>query len=304
MAAGRKEGVSLGTNVTSSCWVFLGDSLTEGVGASRVSYVTELALQLRRAGSGERAVHELRLRKVDPDGYNRFVRFNLAGHLNADPRPTRRALWIWNLACEGRTVDTDLEWLPMIQNLRPELVIVHRGSLESIVRPAMLRDDSWPAWVPESWRGYAALDPRCYFSTTWWRRAKQTAIDRLKQATRHHLLRQRRGNPLMDVGTLITHYRQLLESLRGMSAHILVLGLIPPDGARFPGSPEHFSLVNGLLRALATAEGAEFFDWGPLLAAKHEPETLFYRDGFHPNQAGARVLAGILHERVSLVPAR
>src|SRR2546429_9020656 len=109
-------------------WVFLGDSLTEGVGTSRVSYITELAAQLR-AYQDERSVHVLRLRKVDPEGFNRFVQFNLAGHLDADPRQTRDALWLWNLACEGRTVETDLDWLPMLENLRPELVVVHRGSL-------------------------------------------------------------------------------------------------------------------------------------------------------------------------------
>src|SRR2546425_6344492 len=106
-------------------WVFLGDSLTEGVGTSRVSYINELATQLR-ADEDERAVHVLRLRKVDTKGFNRFVQFNLAGHLNADGRKSRRALWLWNLACEGRTVDTDLEWFSVLENLRPELVVVHR----------------------------------------------------------------------------------------------------------------------------------------------------------------------------------
>jgi hypothetical protein len=199
---------------------------------------------------------------------------------------------------EGRTIETDQEWLPLIENLRPELVIIYRGSLESIVRPAMVGDGTWPWWVPRAWRQYAAMDPRCYFSTTWWRRAKQVAIDRLKQATRHHLMRQRGGNPLMDVETLINHYRHLLESLRGMSGHILVLGLIPPDGARFPGSREHFGLTNGSLRELAAQEKVPFFDWARLVAPRNQAGEFWYRDGFHPNHVGAKVLADALHAQL------
>ena len=121
-----------------------GDSLTEGIGSTRVSYVTELASQLRAADGGKRAVNELRLRKVDPSSFNRFIRFNLAGYLNTDALPSPRRLWLWNLACEGQTIETDAEWLPLLDTLRPDRVIVYRGSLESIVRPAMLRDGSWP----------------------------------------------------------------------------------------------------------------------------------------------------------------
>ena len=65
--------------------------------------------------------------------------------------------------------------------------------------------------------------------------------------------------------------------------------------SRFPGSPEYFKSVNTRLEEIATAEGAEFFDWGSLLPANG---NLFYRDSFHPNKAGARALAKILRERL------
>jgi len=283
-------------------WVFLGDSLSEGVGSSRVSYITELGSQLRGSGD-ERGVHVLRLRNVDPAGFNRFIQFNLAGHLNADLRQTHRALWLWNLACEGRTVEADLDWLPLLRNLRPEQVIVHRGSLESIVRPAMVLDGSWPAWVPRSWRGYAAMDPRCYFSTTWWRRTKQTAVNALKQKVRLNLLKRQSGVALMNMDSLIRHYRMLVVRLRELDTSVLLLGLLPIDGVRFPGSAENFERVNARLRELAAEEGAEFFDWGSQIPSGLGREALFYRDGFHPSLEGAQVLAGILRQHLSRVVA-
>jgi GDSL-like Lipase/Acylhydrolase family len=283
-------------------WVFLGDSLTEGIGSQRHSHVTELVSQLRDArsnGHGPTEVHLMRMRRVDPGGFDRFINFNMAGFLDPDTKPSSSALWIWNLACEGQTIDTDDFWLPFLRNLRPELIVLFRGSLESIIRPAMLIDNSWPWWVPNSWRGYAVMDPRCYFSSTWWRRAKQETIDRVKQTTRRKLLSERPGLPLMDPSVLIAHYENLLTQLRPLSSQILILGLLPPDSRRFPGSPENFAQVNRQLSALASRFEVEFLDWGQHLLSNRQHDEIFYLDGFHPNPNGNRILASILAEYLS-----
>ena len=269
-------------------WVFLGDSLTEGVGSKRISHVAELVKQLRSSG---RNVHEFRLRHVD-NGFNRQIDFNVAGLMNVDAGPSD--LWLWNLACEGQTIDSDFAWLPLIAALRPELVVMFRGSLESIIRPAMVVDGDWPWWVPHSWRGYAAMDPRCYFSTTWWRKAKQNSVDALKQRARLRLLRARPGKPLLELEQFAAYQTDLLRRLRALGTRVLVLGLLPVDQACFPGSSEHFKSVNARLKEIANAEGAEFLDW----ASSLNGGDLFYRDGFHPNVVGATTLAGLLRERI------
>jgi hypothetical protein len=214
--------------------------------------------------------------------------------MNVDADQTPSDLWLWNLACEGQTIDSDFGWLPLIASLRPELVVIFRGSLESIIRPAMVADGDWPSWVPHSWRGYAAMDPRCYFSTTWWRMAKQASIDALKQQARLKLLKARAGKPLIDVEQFASYQTELLKRLRGLDTRVLVLGLLPVDQTQFPGSPEQFKTVNARLKLIADAEGVEFFDW----ASSLKGDDLFYRDGFHPNAAGANALARILGERL------
>ena len=278
-------------------WVFLGDSLTEGVGSKRISHVAELVKQLRSSGCTN--VHEFRLRHIKIGKLNRDVEFNVAGFMNVDAQENSSDIWLWNLACEGQTIESDFDWLPLITALRPELVVIFRGSLESIIRPAMLREGAWPSWVPGSWRGYAAMDPRCYFSTTWWRKAKQTSVDALKQKVRLKLLKVQPGKPLMDLELLATHQTELLRRLRALGTRVLVLGLLSVDQARFPGSPEHFKSVNARLQEIARAEGAEFFDWASLLPTNGK---LFYRDSFHPNAAGAQALAQILHARFMASP--
>jgi len=278
-------------------WVFLGDSLTEGVGSKRISYVSELVTQIRSA-QHEINVHELRLRNVDPLEFNRDIEVNVAGKIDVDESTRSLDLWCWNLACEGQTIESDLAWLPLISTLRPELVVIFRGSLESIVRPAALHDRSWPWWVPSSWRGYAAMDPRCYFSTTWWRKAKQQSLDSIKQRTRLKLLSRGAGRPLLEAEPLAAHLATLLQRLREVKTRVLVLGLLPVDESRFPGSPAYFESVNATLKQIAATEGVDFFDWAVELKAKSAHDELFYRDGFHPNLAGARALAEILRSRL------
>jgi len=248
--------------------VFLGDSLTEGVGSKRISHVAELAKQLR--------AHEIRSRDRDA--------------LNGELKSSSTGLRLWNFACEGKTIESDFEWLPLIGTLQPELVVIFRGSLESIIRPAMVSDAAWPWWVPPSWRNYSAMDPRCYFSTTWWRKAKQTSVDAIKQIMRLKLLHARPGRPLIDLDTLASYQAKLIQQLRHIGTRVLVLGLLPVDEDRFPGSAEYFKSVNTRLQQIAEAEGAEFFDW----ASQLNGDALFYRDGFHPNKAGAVALAKIL----------
>jgi len=98
-------------------WIFLGDSITEGVGSLRVTFVSELVNRLR-ASSTARAVHDMRLREVDEESFNRYIRANLAGYLRQDKRTAAPALWVWNLGSEGRTIDADQKWLPFLENLR------------------------------------------------------------------------------------------------------------------------------------------------------------------------------------------
>jgi lysophospholipase L1-like esterase len=273
-------------------WVFLGDSLTEGVGSKRISHVTEFVKQMRVAAGAN--VHEFRLRHVEND-FNRQIDFNVAGLMNVDGDQNPSDLWLWNLACEGQTIDSDLGWLPLIAALRPELVVIFRGSLESIIRPAMFVDGDWPWWVPQSWRGYAAMDPRCYFSTTWWRKAKQSSVDALKQRARLKLLKLRPGKPLIDLEKFASYQTELLKRLQALGTRVIVLGLLPVDETRFPGSREHFRIVNARLKQIAEGEGVEFVDW----ASSLNGGDLFYRDGFHPNATGADALARILREQIS-----
>ncbi len=279
-------------------WIFLGDSLTEGIGSKRVSYVTGLSSIFQEntyKDFGEN-IHEIRLRKVDPRSFNKFLRVNIAGRWDPPGVSNEKpALWLWNLACEGTTIESDGQWMPLLSNLQPEIAFIFRGSLESIIRQAPLRHGIWPMWVPHSWRGYAGMDPRCYYSTTWWRRLKQSAFDAIRQRIRHALLKREPGHPLVDMDVFMNLYEKLIEGMLVISKRVILLGLLPISEEHFPGSGEQFRNINMRLRELAERCGVEFFDWGAVQLARPD---LFYKDGFHPNQAGSMILAELIYDYI------
>lgn len=279
----------------------MGDSLTEGIGTSRISYVAELLRLIRqKVEEGELPAtlraNLIRLRPVDPSSHSRFVVFNQAGFIDKDEKGNGSSLWLWNLACEGKTIDTDKQLVAFLETISPSVIVIFRGSLESIIRPATLHNNNWPMWIPSSWRGYAAMDPRCYFSTTWWRKLKQWGIDALKQKARMQLLAAPDAEPLINIDTLLGIYQDLLTDIKRFKARVIVVGMLPVSATNFPKSDNQFQLLNNSLRTLAKEEGVEFLDWGRALESRTDKDSLYYRDGFHPNAEGARFLAREMFE--------
>ena len=273
-------------------WVFLGDSITEGVGSSRFSYVSELASMINdRAGKNDAAV--FRLRWQSPDVLGRQVMFNCLANCSVSTGDAP-GLWIWNLASEGQVIDTDFAWLPLLANLRPEKIFIMRGALESIMRPECYVSQQHPFWIPREWRGYAALDPRCYFSDTWWRRAKQRLVDGIKQKLRHHLLRTRPVRSLMAPDVFQAKLDQFCAAASQCTSQLVLLGLVPVSDETFPGSRGRFEMIDQIISQVARKYHASFVDMKQAMSRQtmqDSSEKLFYLDGFHPTLTGARQMA-------------
>ena len=287
-------------------WFFFGDSLTEGVGSNRVSYVSELvkasrALEEKKPIGNRRAIHFLKMRSVDAVTFNPHIECNIAGNLSKDNSGADRALWIWNFACEGTTIKADQEWISWVENIKPEKIFVFRGSLESVIRPSGAVSGVWPWWVPKSWRGYASMDPRCYFSNTWWRKAKQVLVDSIKQKIRLYLLMTSEQASLLDLLSFEYELKSTISDFRKICENVYVLGMLPINGQTFPSSDRSFRDINICLSKISTCLNVNFLDWGIELNSRHDRFDLFYRDGFHPNKDGAKILADFLMRFLKMI---
>lgn len=278
-------------------WVFLGDSLTEGVGSSRTSYVQEFAA-LMRERSPDVKIKEIRLRFDSNVNTDEPKPFNLLGYQS--PGETGGIdIWIWNLASEGTTVEHDKRWLPLLQNLKPERVFLLRGALESIVRPISSISGDFPWWVPKGWRGYASMDPRCYFSTTWWRRWKQVTIDFLKQKIRHLLLQSGATGSLLTETVFERHLEDLCLKIKPLGSEIIGIGLPPVSNNTFPGSQSRFDQINSLILSAMNHYSGVFVDLSNAFGAEGADSDFYYRDGFHQTKKGAIQIARVLLDLAS-----
>jgi lysophospholipase L1-like esterase len=285
-------------------WIFLGDSLTEGVGRTRMSYVQALVQEVRKihgiSASNAWRVQYVRLKRADPSAVSGFVETNIIGNLDPCDGDAENSLCIWNLAAEATTIDTDNKWLFFIQAIKPSRIILFRGSLENVLRPGYVIGGQWPWWVLPAWRHYAAMDPRCYFSTTWWRKVKQVALDRVRQQVRLGLLRRTNACALQTVEEFTQNFSELLPKLVVTGSKITILGLLPISNRTFPGSQRQFTKANRRISDLAEQHGVEFLDWSNDLDIAESIEALYFRDGFHPNEKGAAVLGAYLASKFRL----
>lgn len=277
-------------------WFFFGDSLTEGVGSSRISYLSEFVELFRKSEEKKpietrRVVHLVKMRDVDPVTFNRYIKCNIAGNWSRGDFGQGGTVWIWNFACEGTTIKYDQQWLPWIQNIKPEKIFLFRGALENVIRPSAAVVGGWPWWVPASWHGYASMDPRCYFSDTWWRKTKQLFIDAIKQKIRLFFLSKGDNKSLLELPYFADEFRKNLSEFCYLCTDVYVFGMLPIADAKFPGSNARFDKVNSIIFKETNRHNATFLDWGVRLASRQDCFDLFYRDGFHPNKSGAKVLA-------------
>lgn len=281
-------------------WVFLGDSISEGVGARRTSYVSELVALLREDEG--RQIVEMRLRRLPQGSFSNFVDYNVAGAINdagLDAKVRQPLQWVWNLASEGTTTQDDSVWFPLIANLSPSRVFILRGPFESIVRPASVTSGKWPFWVPRPWRKPAGMDPRCYFSRAWWRATKQRVEDNLKQRARLRLL-EVAGVTLLSEDHFCEGLSETITFLQSTGASVFVLALPCVSAKTFPGSQDSFDKRNRLLRSLSEKYRANFIEWKtPFVEQIELDDTHFLRDGFHPSPRGAQVLALQLLQRMA-----
>jgi lysophospholipase L1-like esterase len=140
------------------------------------------------------------------------------------------------------------------------------------------------------------MDPRCYFSSTWWRKGKQALIDEAKQRARLWLLRKG-GSPLLGCDAFLANYERLLQSLRRSGAKVCVLSLPPVSEKTFPGTMPLIEVRNSTLRALCARQGIDFLCWDVSLPVGSDEHRC--RDGFHPNEKGARAMADRLAQYLS-----
>lgn len=272
--------------------------MTEGVGAERISYVSELHRILAYQGvpsSLERVRKAETLGGFPSNLWNWVVSIEPAIWPNfQSDTPGVRLL---NFSVEGTTIDYDLALLPQLRNLRPDAVFVFRGVVEAVHR--MPTDAILTRCLPKRWSAMGGLEPRCYFSSHWLRGFKQRTESSLKSWLRRKIMSVHGSKPIMSLEEFARKFEILLSDLKhAYGAPVIVGPLLPVIGRHFPCTAEEFANFNEIIERTAKAQEAILLDWNREFPPGVALEEFYFADGLHLNAKGSTILAEALLKKL------
>lgn len=274
--------------------IFFGDSMTEGIGSERISYVSELHRILNNMGvpsSLERIRRSETLGGFPSNLWNWVIHSQPAFWPNAplDDRGVR----LINFAVEGTTIDYDMMLQSQLHGLRPDVIFVFRGVVEAVHR--MDLDGFLTRCLPKRWKSMGALEPRCYFSNHWLRGIKQYLESESKSWLRRKIFSAHGSYPIMTPEEFSQKLETFLTRLKeAYDAPVVVGTMLPIIGKHFPGTAKEFENFNDVIKGVTSSLKVELLEWHLALPKSHALEELYFADGLHLNAKGNAILAEVL----------
>lgn len=237
--------------------VFLGDSITEGLGVirSNTNYANLLQAQLKSLLS--------------------------------------QPVEIMNFGSSAMQVnESRAKYEQRIMELQPDFIVFAHGITESIVR----EQKQYLKWLPRRWRRPGWMDPRPYYSTRKARRLMERLESALRWRVKVTLIKVLGGRPWMSLEDFKQHTTELILNILNNSPKTKVVLLTPSDIEEkyFPGSVESMKRYRGILHDICenSKDSNRIFlcDTSQTLNKWSD----YLEDRFHPNELGHSKIAKAL----------
>jgi lysophospholipase L1-like esterase len=243
--------------------LFIGDSITLGLGAS---------------GEAFPAVIERKLRALrGPDVH------------------------VWNASINGGTVGAHLDQLQSYIEYRATVACLFIGNIDAI--PVPRRDGwiDLVRWLPGRYRRPGWLQPRPYLPSRLWKRYLYAIPESfLRTKINQVLVRAQGATSPTPVSRFRTELQTMLGELTTNGVTCIVCGLGPIDNRMFPASEVAFREYRSAIEAEARAANAHYVDVESLFdGARDHRDGLLLLDNFHPNAAGHQVIANALYSQIA-----
>lgn len=170
------------------------------------------------------------------------------------------------------------------------LAIIAHGITEAIVRPTPRA----LALMPARWRNPGWMDPRPYYSRSWWKRVPQRLESAARWRIKNLLIRILGGTQWRSPDAYRSALHDLLERLITSGTAVVVLGSPDLDERYFPGSPQQLHRYDDINAALAEQLGAMHIRLSDRLDAWDD----YLADHFHPSVSGHARIAGEILRRL------
>lgn len=241
--------------------VFLGDSITQGLGVSK---------------SGMTYANLLH-KKLQP--------------LSSQPIETM------NFGASAMQVhETRMKYEKKIMELQPDIIVFAHGITESIVRERK----QYLRFMPKRWRKPGWMDPRPYYSTRKPRRWLEMLESGLRWRVKVVLIKAMGGKPWMRLDVFKQHTTELIQNILNHNKQTKIIILAPGDIEErfFPGSPESMAKYRLVLEDIyensRSTKRVFMCDSSRHLHRWND----YFEDRFHPNETGHDKIAKAIMDTI------
>lgn len=241
--------------------VFLGDSITEGLGVMRSKSSFANLLQMKLKSSCSQPVE--------------IINFGASAMQINESRK---------------------KYEKKILDLEPDIIVFAHGNTESVVR----EKKKYLRFLPKRWRRPGWMDPRPYYSTRTYRRWLEKLESGIRWRVKVTLINIFGGEQWMSLTEFRQQITDFVMTNLNHSAKTKIIFLTPGDIEEkyFPGSPESMKKYSQVMKDIYehTKSSNRVFmcDSSQCL---HQWNDYFY-DRFHPNEAGHDKIAEALLDTI------
>ncbi|MEC0254452.1 SGNH/GDSL hydrolase family protein [Paenibacillus lautus] len=241
--------------------VFLGDSITQGLGVSRSGKTYANLLQKKLQS------------------------------LSSQP------IEIMNFGASAMQVhETRMKYENKLLELQPDIIVFAHGITESIVR----EHKHYLRFMPKRWRKPGWMDPRPYYSTRRSRRWLEMLESGIRWRVKVALIKAFGGKPWMRIDDFKLHTTGFILNMLNRNKHTKIIFLAPGDidEKYFPGSSasmREYRLVlediyedsRSTKRVFMCDSSRQLHQWSD-----------YFKDRFHPNEKGHEKIAEALMQTI------
>ncbi len=200
---------------------------------------------------------------------------------------------ITNYAFSGTTVQYMEKLQAEYEKEKYDFAIIAYGSVDAMLRPNTQSKLNLYAHIPERYRKTGMLNPRPYFSRRWYKSIIQHMDSWIRWNMNAILLNIQGSMTWVSPDDFLFLYQKAVHSLQKYSEHVILLSTVRVSDKYFPGTNKMYRKYNGLIEEISEKnEKCSYID----LYRHLDSDSLFYKDIFHPNEVGYRVIANLVAE--------
>jgi lysophospholipase L1-like esterase len=203
------------------------------------------------------------------------------------------AVEVNNASINGGRVSSHVERLAGYRLFRPDVVVLHVGSVDAIPIPKRNSGIDLIKFLPARYQQPGWLQPRPYFPRRWWKRIFYAIPESyLRTALNRTIMRVQGSTNVPTTEQFRADLDELVSAFVGEGASCIVCGLGPIDDAKFPGAADAFRRYDAIVRAAAEEKSCEYVEIARVFhGARHHRDGLLLLDNFHPNAQGHQAIA-------------